>query len=128
MAKDKSTAPFCIPKNSTCCANTYCGPNETCCGGACCPSVSIESSSNSNLRNVVDTFVRVRLAIPSLEHQDAAHISRPALVHPFATTTTPQAALAPSSRFRSAARPTYLTAATSHRVGSAASHLLPSQQ
>lgn len=44
MAQSKGIAPFCIPNNSTCCANTFCNSGETCCGDFCCAKVSIQKS------------------------------------------------------------------------------------
>ena len=41
MPASSRIAPFCMPKGSTCCANTFCTPGETCCGDFCCPTVSI---------------------------------------------------------------------------------------
>jgi hypothetical protein len=40
IAQSNPVAPFCIPKNSTCCFDTFCDPGETCCGDSCCPPVS----------------------------------------------------------------------------------------
>ena len=40
MPASSLIAPFCVAQNATCCANTYCNADETCCGSACCPKVS----------------------------------------------------------------------------------------
>ena len=40
MAKTSGAAPFCIPKDSSCCSDTACEVGESCCGNACCPAVS----------------------------------------------------------------------------------------
>lgn len=39
MPKSKGLAPFCIPKGSICCSDTFCGAHETCCADGCCKPV-----------------------------------------------------------------------------------------
>ena len=48
LAKSNYRAPFCIPKNSTCCSNTFCDYSEVCCGDFCCPSVGSSSEHHGS--------------------------------------------------------------------------------
>lgn len=48
MPSSHDVAPFCVPQNATCCADTLCDAGETCCGDYCCRSVSRSFFSRVN--------------------------------------------------------------------------------
>lgn len=48
MPKSSYINPFCVPKDSICCTDTFCEHGEICCGDSCCPSVRFSSGDHDS--------------------------------------------------------------------------------
>ena len=136
MARSPSNAPFCIAQDEYCCADTYCSAGETCCGDACCPSVSGESyllQPSLPVAHFADLPFREHPVSSLPDHPAVAPKTKPVPARLSATTTArtiphPHAVLNPSlivahsNHMVSAATPPRTLAQV------AASHVLPRPQ
>lgn len=139
MPASSAIGPFCIAQNATCCVNSYCNADETCCGGGCCPKVSPRSFIIFHLSVSARASGGMLTCLPLISSQPAFVIRTPqhlaarrtqpvqvqssALTFPHLIASTPSTL--PGSHRATVVPPVCLTVATFQVPGPAVMHPRP---